>query len=280
MKLGYSTWGMPATPIDQAIAYLAGLGYTGIEITVRPGWVTALSTLDKAERQRIAGLVKQYNLALPAIGAHTDLLYDEPERHAQVVSDLVAAMDLAVEWAVVGGLPPVVLTTPGGKPEEYEAKKQLLAERLGQLAAEAQARGVIIALEAHIGAVLDIPVHTVEVLHMVNSPHLRLNFDISHFNVMGIPMDESVRLMVPYSVHTHIKDETGSYPNHQFLIPGEGVFDYVGYLRAMQQAGYTGFIVPEISIMRQRQPGYDPLAAAAHSYTVVSQAFREAGLPL
>ena len=37
MKLGYSSWGMPTVPIDQAIRYLAELGYDGIEICVLPG---------------------------------------------------------------------------------------------------------------------------------------------------------------------------------------------------------------------------------------------------
>jgi sugar phosphate isomerase/epimerase len=227
--------------------------------------------LDSAERKRILGLVKQHGLALPAVGAHTDLLR-APEEHERILSRLCSAMDLAVEWTI-DGQPPVVLTTPGGKPEEYQAKKGLLAERLGGLAAEAQKRGVVVALEAHVGALLDTPEHAVEVLKMVDSPHVRLNFDISHFNVMGYEIEDSVRQMVPYSVHTHIKDEAGRYPNHQFLIPGEGVFDYVRYLRAMREAGYTGFIVPEISIMRQRQPGYDPLAAAKSSYEILARAF-------
>jgi sugar phosphate isomerase/epimerase len=276
MKLGYSTWGMPTVPIDKAISYLAGLGYTGIEITVNPGWITELSTLDSAERKRILGLVKQHGLALPAVGAHTDLLRT-PEEHARILARLCSAMDLAVDWTI-GDQRPVVLTTPGGKPEEYEAQKELLAERLSGLAAEAEKRGVIVALEAHVGALLDTPEHAVEVLKMVDSPYVRLNFDISHFNVMGYEIEDSVQQMVPYSVHTHIKDEAGRYPNHQFLIPGEGVFDYVRYLRAMKAVGYTGFIVPEISIMRQRQPGYDPLAAAKTSYEVLSKAFADAGL--
>ena len=112
----------------------------------------------------------------------------------------------------------------------------------------------------------------------VNSPHIRLNFDISHFNVMGYPIADSVAMMVPYTAHTHIKDERGRYPQHEFLIPGEGVFDYVTYLKEMKKAGYSGFISAEISIMRQRQPGYDPLAAAQQTYEVVSRAFQEAGI--
>ena len=54
--------------------------------------------------------------------------------------------------------------------------------------------------------------------------------------------------------------------------------DYVRYLRAMERVGYAGHIVVEISIMVQRRPDYDPLAAAARSYDVLSRAFAEAGI--
>lgn len=277
MKLGYSTWGMPTVPIDKAIGYLAELGYDGVEICVLPGWITELSTLDTAERKRIAGLLRQRGLALSAIAAHGSLVESDPAKHAVYFNRLRGSMDLAVEWTL-DGTPPVVETTPGGKPEEFEQLKPLLIERLQELGEEARQRGVVIALEAHVGAVLDIPEHTVEVMKAVASPHVQLNFDISHFNVMGYAIADSVRMMLPYTAHTHIKDERGRYPQHEFLIPGEGVFDYVAYLREMKKAGYTGFISAEISIMRQRQPGYDPLAAARQTYEVVSKAFEEAGV--
>ena len=71
---------------------------------------------------------------------------------------------------------------------------------------------------------------------------------------MGIPIAESVGALAAHTVHTHVKDERGVAPNYQFLIPGEGEFDYVAYLRAMREHGYTGFITAEISIMVQRRP--------------------------
>ncbi len=83
MKLGYSTWGMPTVPIDTALRHLAELGYQGVEITVIPGWITELSTLDSAERRRIARMAKQYKLAIPAIAAHSSLVETDAKKHAQ-----------------------------------------------------------------------------------------------------------------------------------------------------------------------------------------------------
>jgi inosose dehydratase len=118
-----------------------------------------------------------------------------------------------------------------------------------------------------------------ELIDLINSPYLKVNFDISHFNISGYSITKSVELMAPVSEHTHIKDERGQAPDFEFMIPGEGEFDYVTYLKEMQRLGYTGHITAEISIMVQRRPNYDALAAAKQTYAVMAQAFEIAGIP-
>ena len=50
--------------------------------------------------------------------------------------------------------------------------------------------------------------------------------------------------------------------------------DYPRYLRLMDAAGYDGHIVVEISLMVQRRPDFDPLAAATRSYRVLARGVR------
>ncbi|HXF62323.1 MAG TPA: sugar phosphate isomerase/epimerase family protein [Caldilineaceae bacterium] len=278
MKLGYSTWGMPKLSIDQAVDHIAALGFDGIEIAVGPGWSTELSTLDKAERQRIRRLLADHGLILSAIAGHASLLEPEPDAHARNVTRLQGAIDLAVDWAQ-NGVPPYVNTLSGGRSADWEAQHELFAERLAEIVNYAASRGVILAMEPHVDGLVDTPEKMVQILQMVDSPHLRVNFDISHFDIWGIPTAESVAALVPYSVHTHVKDQRGRYPDYEFLIPGEGDFDYVDYLKTMQAAGYDGFINAEVSMMVQRRPNYDPLAAATLSYQTLARAFEQAGIP-
>jgi len=172
MKLGYCTWGMPTIPVDTFVPFLARLGYDGIELTVIPGYTTELSRLNPAERRRIARMLQDHHLELPAIAAQTSMVERAPDTAALHWARLTAAVDLAVE--------------------------------------------------PHVGSMLDTPARALELLHTITSPYLKLNFDISHFNVLGIPIAESVAALAQHTVHTHVKDERGVVPAFEFLIPGEG----------------------------------------------------------
>jgi sugar phosphate isomerase/epimerase len=277
MKLGYCTWGMPTVPVDTFVPFLAGLGYDGIELTVKPGYTTELSVLDAGERQRIARMLKDHHLELPAIAGHTPMIERDPDTAALYWARLTAAVDLAIDWAL-DGTPPAIDTTVGGKSGQWDELKSLMVERVGALVRYGEQRGVVIAIEPHVDDMLDTPDRVLELLGAIDSPYLKLNFDISHFNVMGIPIAESVGALAAHTVHTHVKDERGVVPNYEFLIPGEGEFDYVAYLRAMQAHGYTGFITAEVSLMVQRRPGYDPLAAAEQTYRTLARAFEQTGV--
>ena len=261
MQLAYSTWGMPTVPADVAIPHLAQLGFDGIELTVIPGYTTDLSILTSQKRRQIQQLLNQHQLTLSAISAHTSLMELEPGLHFANMERLKAAVDLAVDLQT-GGSCPVVNTTPGGRPDQWSAGKQQLVDRLGELIDYATEFQVIIALEPHIGVMIETPQQICELIETVNSPYLRANFDISHFEILGLPMSETIPLMVPQTAHTHVKDQRGVHPNFEFLIPGEGEFDYVTYLQTMSKYGYQGFVTVEVSMMVQRRANYDPLLAA------------------
>jgi sugar phosphate isomerase/epimerase len=277
MWLSYSTWGMPTVPIDTAVAHCAALGFDGLELTVIPGWATDAAGLDVAERRRIRRLYDDHDLDLCGLCANTRLLAADPDEYAANMARLRGYLDLASEVQLPGEHL-TVSTTSGGVPEEWDSVKERLVERFGELAAYAERVGVILGMEPHVGAALHLPEQVLWLLDQIASPALTIHFDISHFNVQGMDMERVVAQLGPHSLHTHVKDERGLAPAHEFLIPGEGEMDYVRYLRAMERAGYHGHIVVEVSLMVQRRPDYDPLAAATRSYEVLARAFEESGV--
>jgi sugar phosphate isomerase/epimerase len=171
-----------------------------------------------------------------------------------------------------------VSTTSGGDPDDWDRVNGVLVEHFGELAEYAQRAGVMIGMEPHVGAALHRPEQVLWLLEQIDSPGLTIHFDISHFNVQGMAMEPVIAELAPHSAHTHVKDERGVAPDHEFLIPGEGEMDYVRYLTEMQRADYVGHIVVEISLMVQHRPDYHALEAASQSYRVLARAFDDAGI--
>ena len=277
MRLSYSTWGMQTVPIESAVAHCAALGFAGLELTVIPGWPTDAATLDGAARRRIRALYDDHGLDLCGLSGNVPLLATDAGESTDVMTRFASYLDLAAELQLPGERL-IVTTTSGGASANWEADKNLLCERLETLSAHAEQSGVMVGIEPHVESTLHLPEQALWLLAQVNSPALTIHFDISHFNVQGLDMEAVVAQLAPHCLHTHVKDERGLAPNHEFLIPGEGEMDYVRYLRAMDQAGYDGHIVVEISLMVQRRPNYDALAAATKSWQVVSAAFEKAGI--
>jgi len=270
---------MPSLSAEEAIPILARIGFDSIELTVVPGWRDELDSLTPHRRARVRELLAEYGLALPAVAGHRSLAASDPAEHAENWRRLVGAVDLAVELAT-DQVPPIVDTTVGGKAGQWDDLAGPIVERVGRLCDYAARRGVTIAVEPHVHSLLDTPDRVLDLLAAVGRPNLKVTFDISHFNVQGIPIEESVARLAPVTVFTHVKDERGRAPDYEFLIPGEGEFDYARYLRAMDAAGYRGDIQVEISLMVQRRPGFDPIAAAERSYRVLAAAFQQAGIRL
>lgn len=277
MKLSYSTWGMKTVPIDDAVRHCAALGYDGLELAIIPGWPTDAATLDSAERWRIRALYDDAGLELCGISGNVNLLGADPAVDAAAESRFRGYLDFAAQMQHSGERL-IVTTISGGAPADWETRKHELAEVVGRLAEYAAGNDVMIGIEPHVGHALHTPDDAIWLVDQVDSPGLTIHFDISHFNVQGIPMETSVAKLAPRSLHTHVKDERGQAPNHELLIPGEGEMDYPRYLTLMRDAGYDGHIVVEISVMVQARPDFDAMAAATRSYAVLEQAFKETGL--
>lgn len=277
MKLSYSTWGMQTVPIEISVPHCAALGFDGLELTVIPGWTTDAATLDAVARKRIRILYDSHNLELCGLSGNVRVLESDPDAATEAMTRFTSYLNLAAELQKPGERL-IVTTTSGGSPNDWELGKLELVDRLGRLVAHAKQTGVVVGIEPHVGTALSQPEQAIWLLAQINSPALTLHFDISHFNVQGMEMETIIAQLAPYCEHTHVKDERGLAPDHEFLIPGEGEMNYIRYLKAMDLAGYKGHIVVEISLMVQARPNYDPLAAAATSYQILTAAFEEAGL--
>ncbi|MDP8924006.1 MAG: sugar phosphate isomerase/epimerase [Chloroflexota bacterium] len=279
MKLGFSAWAMRELPVDRQIEIVRDAGYAAICLVSGPNFPLDATTVDADERRRIRGLLDEAGLELSAIAGHANLLEPDEMVRAANVDRVKATLDLAADLAEPGGPPPVICMGYG-TPERSGVERHALALAFGELARYAESRGGVLALEPHVGQAFDEPEKVAWLMEEVDSPHFRLNLDNSHFEVLGRDLDDYLPLLVPYTVHTDLKDQRGRYPEHEFLVPGEGDFDYARYLRAMDRAGYDGCITVEISVMVQRRPNYDPVDVARRSFATLAAAERASGVTL
>jgi sugar phosphate isomerase/epimerase len=279
LRLAFSSWAMRELPLEQQIAIVRDTGYVGICLVSGEGFPLDALRTTAAERRALRASLDAAGLSLTAIAGHANLLEPDADQRRRNMDRIRAGLDLALDLAGPDDPPPLI-TMGQGKPETYATDRVALAEAFAELAQHAAATGGIVALEPHVGQAMDQPEKIVWLMQAVGSPHFRLNLDNSHFEVMGRDMGEYLPQLLPYAVHTDLKDQRGRSPNHEFLVPGEGDFAYARYLRALHDGGYAGYLTVEISVMVQRRPHYDPAEVASRSLQTLMAAAREAGVPL
>lgn len=279
MKIAYGTYATPTLTLEEAIPLLAGMGYEGIEICVNaPKHRGAmLDDFTPERRATISSQLAEYGLGIPALFMLGGVWTTDGAAHRANLERMRVAAQLARDLGVKDA--PVLAMGFGGPKDEWEQIRGRLAGLLGDCVRVAREEGFILAAEAHSGAAVDRTERITWLLDAVSDPHVRLHFDIVHLFLAGEKIEDSVRALAPYTAHTHITDaRRHADGSRELVLLGQGELDSVAYLRAMDEAGWTGFITLEVSMMVWGAEGYDPVAAAQYSYDTLSNAFAEAGV--
>lgn len=310
MDIGYNTWSMAKVPYQTFIPALSDIGFKAIAISVVPGytiggtWTTnagALDGLSADDRRCINQMFEERGLKLPSVIGNQSLVADDASVQME---RLRRTIDLCVDLTPRDQPVPTMNTGVAGHSGELEIKQQLVLDRLGELAEYAAKRGVVVCIEPHVGGAVDTIERAEWLVDAVKSPWLRLDFDVSHFEVVGVPTEESVSRLAPLSNAVEIKDQKMRYLSdgaddgwlvegngsgrafspdgreveYQFLLAGEGTFDLPRYLRLMQAQGFSGPIAFEASVQCQARPDYDALESARSIYRWMSEGWRAAGI--
>jgi inosose dehydratase len=275
MRLAYGNYGMPHTPVSQMITDVAAIGYDGLEWCAAPGYPTAPDQLDAAARRAAAQQLVDVNLPIASIMvAGVRVLEPDVARHQENLDYLRSV--LALRQAL--GAEVEISSTLGGQRDAWEQDRNRMAACVDDWARTCGEFGAEFAMEPHVNGLIDSPERACWLLDEVANPHLRLNFDYSHFELIDIPLQTAIDMLIPYAAGVHVKDVRGRAPEFRFLLPGEGTLDYADYLTRVQRAGYSGFITVEISGQIFKAAGYDAHAAARFAYDHLAQAFTNAGI--
>lgn len=274
MKIGIGTYAMPEVPIWDAIPRIAEIGYEAVEICAAERWPTAPHKLTPDERSRLRDFIAASGLELTGMLLFVNLMApagDELGRQLAVFRDACAlARDLSPS------APPSLASPIGSSALRWDEALLLVLERVALFGETAAEEGCRFALEPHVHGLLDRPERVLQIMERLHSPALGINFDISHFAVAGYPRAETIRVLAPYALHTHVKDGRMVEGEVRFLLPGEGDFNYAAYFREMAVAGYDGAVTAEVSAQIFNRPGYYPWSAARFCFETLSLARRQA----
>jgi len=227
-------WCYKNIPLDQLCAFAASIGLKGVDL------------LEPAEYEmpRRYGLI--CTMAYAGGGEIPDAL-NRPENHAAIEAGFRANIPLAAKAGI-----PNVITFSGnrrGMSDEEGARNTVAG--LNRVKKIAEDNGVTICMELlnskvnHPDYMADHTAWGVRVMEEVNSPNVKLLYDIYHMQIMEGDLIATIRANIQWIGHFH----TGGVPGRHELDNTQEV-QWDGVMRAIAGAGFKGYVAHEFIPLR------------------------------
>jgi hydroxypyruvate isomerase len=222
-------WCYPHIPLDQLTEYAAKIGLRGIDL-LQP---------DQYELPRRYGLVCTMGYAG---GGDIGKALNRTENHAAIEQAFRTNIPRAAKAAV-----PNVITFSGNRAglSDDEGARNTIAG-LNRVKKIAEDNGVTICLELlnskhdHHDYMCDHTAWGVRVVQEVNSPNVKLLYDIYHMQIMEGDLIDTIRANMQWIGHFH----TGGVPGRHEL-DGTQEVQWDGVMRAIADAGFKGYVAHE-----------------------------------
>lgn len=223
------------------------IGYVGIELAGEEHWQ----------------MIHDHGLEIASIGGHQSIQagLNRRDQFERIERELHERLELAVKWNI-----PNLICFSGSRgdiPDDTGA--QITAENLSRLAPAAESAGVTLILEL-LNSKIDHPDyqcdHTawaVKVVEQVNSPHVKLLYDIYHMQIMEGDIIRAIQQHHTHFAHYH----TAGNPGRNDLDDTQEIH-YPGIMRAIAASGYEGYVGQEFI------PKGDAIAALRQAFTLCS----------
>ncbi|MGA3370259.1 MAG: TIM barrel protein [Terracidiphilus sp.] len=232
-------WCYQKIPLEKLCAFGAQIGLAGIDLLQPEEW----------EAPRRHGLICTMGYA--GGGEIADAL-NRTENHAAIEAAFRKNIPLAAKASV-----PNVITFSGnrrGMADQEGARNTIVG--LNRVKKIAEDHGVVICMELlnskvdHPDYMADHTAWGVRVMQDVNSPNVRLLYDIYHMQIMEGDLIATIRANLAWIGHFH----TGGVPGRHELDNTQEV-QWDGVMRAISEAGFQGYVAQEFL------PTRDPLTS-------------------
>ena len=247
LKQSVSRWCFGKMSVDELSGHAARIGYRGIDLLGPEDWPVV----------RKHGLV----CALATVGGPVTIEkgLNRVENHGAILDALGKAIDLAAESQV----PNVVCFSGNRAGMSDEEGLESCARGLRQIAPHAEQKGVTLCVELlnskvdHKDYMCDHTAWGVALAKKVDSPRVKLLYDIYHMQIMEGDVIRTIRENIGWIAHFHTAGVPGRHE-----IDGRQELNYPAICRAIVEAGHTGFLAQEFV------PTDEPLRALEEAFRI------------
>jgi hydroxypyruvate isomerase len=224
------------------------IGYEAVELVPQQHWQAVID----------AGLV------IASHGAHVSIPdgLNARENRERITSEIRESLALATQWRI-----PNLICFSGNRRDGLSDVEgaEITAENLRHVAKMAEDAGVTLVLEVlnskvdHVGYQADKSAWAVQVCRWVDSPRVRVLYDIYHMQIMEGDIIRSIRENHAYYAHYHTAGNPGRHE-----LDDEQEINYPPIMRAIAETDYQGYVGQEFI------PKGDPVAALKAAFETCS----------
>jgi hydroxypyruvate isomerase len=211
--------------------------------------------------QEYFGAIKDAGLDIAILVGHASLGdgMNKRENSARIEDEMLAAMETALKYEI-----PSLLCLSGNRYDRVSDIEgaEICAEILGKLAKPAEEKGINICMEL-LNSRVDHPFYMCDstewgvlVCKLVNSPRVKLLYDIYHMQIMEGDLIRTIRDNIQWIGHFH----TAGNPGRRDMDDTQEIY-YPAVARAIAEADYDGYVghefLPKAASAPAMQAAYD-----------------------
>jgi len=250
LKQSVSYWPFASIPLPRFARELRSIGFVAVDLLQPEEWPVVAD----------AGLV--CSMGYPT--ARRDFLttgFNDPANHPMLLAELEATLPRAA----AAGVPNVIAMFGNRKGRDDAPGRDACIEGLNRIKGLAEETGVTICMELlnsrvdHADYAGDRSGYGVSVVSAVNSPRVKLLYDIYHMQIMEGDIIRTIRDTAQWLGHFH----TGGVPGRH-EIDGTQELNYRAICEAIKDTGYPGYVAHEF------EPTRPPMEALRQAYEICS----------
>ncbi|RKT89222.1 Sugar phosphate isomerase/epimerase [Saccharopolyspora antimicrobica] len=224
-----------AVGLPGQIAAIRELGWSAVELRTVDG--IALGDLDASQFTAMRSALRAAELDVVCLASR---IGNWARPITTPFADDLRELDvLAGQCAELGTRFIRIMSYPNDGLPEADWRDRVL-DRIARLAERAAGHGVVLVHENCAGWAGHDAERMLRLISEVNSPSLRLLFDVGNGIDHGYDAHELLVRILPHVVHVHVKDAVGTPGNAEYVLPGDGHARVAECLRQLLTAGYTG----------------------------------------